>query len=122
MEERQRMDRKKELREQYKSIKFPMGIFIIRCKLNNKCRIEISHNLTSGMNKEAFQLKWESHKIEELQKEWKKYGEENFIIEILEELEYDKDENKIDYSEELSILKMIWEEKLLKEGLEFYIK
>jgi hypothetical protein len=30
---------------------------------------------------------------------------------VLEKLKYDKDETKTDYSEELAILKMLWEEK-----------
>jgi len=38
----------------------------------------------------------------------------------LEKLEYDKDETKTDYSEELALLKMIWEEKLLQRGVELY--
>lgn len=37
-------------------------------------------------------------------------------------LEYDKDELKTDYSEDLALLQMIWEEKLLKEDYLFYKK
>lgn len=36
---------------------------------------------------------------------------------ILENLEYDKDESKTDYTEELALLQMIWEEKLAKENI-----
>lgn len=52
--------------------------------------------------------------------DWKEYGESSFTIKILEKLEYDEDESKTDYSEELEILKMVWKEKLLNEGIEFY--
>ena len=51
-----------------------------------------------------------------------KYGPDNFVIEILENLEYDKDESKTDYSEELEVLQMIWEEKLSRENMLFYKK
>jgi len=43
-----------------------------------------------------------------------------FIIEILEKLKYDKDEPDNDYSEDLELLKIIWEEKLLQKGMKFY--
>jgi hypothetical protein len=62
------------------------------------------------------------HTNKELQKEWTDFGSENFTIEILEQLEYDKDESKTDYTEDLALLQMIWEEKLTEENMEFYKK
>ena len=50
----------------------------------------------------------------ELQQDWTRLGEADFEIEILEKLKYDKDETKTDYSEELEILKMEWEETFVK--------
>lgn len=67
-----------------------------------------------------FKLDYGNHPNKELQREWQEYGEANFSIEVLEKLEYDKDETKTDYSEELALLKMIWEEKLLQRGVELY--
>lgn len=116
------MDRKKELKQWYKQMKPDMGIFIIRCKLNNKCYIKATHDLRGVMNGTKVRLGANMHPCRELQKEWKEYGEENFVVEILEHLEYDKDETKTDYKDELALLHMIWEEKLIKEGLEFYKK
>ena len=37
-------------------------------------------------------------------------------------IEQYKDESKTDYTEDLALLKMIWEEKLAKENKEFYKK
>jgi len=108
------MDRRKEL------IKPDMGIFIIQSNLNNRCYIERTQDLKSSINRTKFTLRFGNHPNEELQKEWKEYGETSFIIEILENLEYDKDELKTDYSEDLTLLQMIWEEKLLQKGLKFY--
>ena len=115
-------DRKKELKEQYKLMKPLMGIFIIRCKLNNKCHIQIANDFRGVMNGARVRLAGGMHPNRELQKEWTQYGAGSFIIEILENLEYDKDESKTDYSEELALLQMIWEEKLAKENMEFYKK
>ncbi len=114
------MDRRKELKEQYKHMKPDMGIFIIRSKVNNKCYIEGTQDLKGTINSTKFKLGFGNHPNRELQKEWKDYGEANFKIEVLERLEYDKDESKIDYTEDLDLLQIIWEEKMRKENIEFY--
>ncbi len=114
--------RKKELIKNYKQMKLPMGIFIVRNKVNNKCFLQTTRNLKGVINGTMVRLEGGIHPNRELQKEWKELGPENFTIEILENLEYDKDEAKTDYNEELSLLQMIWEEKLAKENLEFYKK
>lgn len=115
------MNRKKELKEQYAQMKPDMGIFIIRSKSSNKCYIESTQDLKSKINRSIFELKFGSHSNEELQKEWKKFGEDNFIIETLDILEYDEDELKKDYTEDLTLLQMIWEERLPNENMDFYV-
>lgn len=117
-----KMDRKKELKLQYKQMKKPMGIFIIRSKVNNKCYIQTTQDLKGAMNGAVVRLEGGFHPNKELQKEWNEYGSDNFTIEVLENLEYDKDESKTDYTEDLAIMKMIWEEKLTKQNMEFYKK
>jgi len=114
--------RKKELIQQYKQMKPRMGIFIIRSKCNNKCYIQTTQNLRGVINGAKVRLVNAMHPNRELQKEWTDFGPENFTIEILENLEYDKDESKTDYTEELAVLQMIWEEKLANENMEFYKK
>jgi hypothetical protein len=124
MQEGRFMDksRKKELIEQYKRTKPDMGLFMIRSKTANKCYLQATQDLRGVMNGALVRLSGGMHPFRELQKEWNETGSENFTIEILERLEYDKDETKTDYTEELSLLKMIWEEKLAKENMEFYKK
>lgn len=116
------MDRRKELKEQYKLMKPEMGLFIIRSKFNNKCYLQATQNLRGVMNGTKAKLEAGSHPNRELQKEWKDFGSGNFTMDILENLKYDKDESKTDYSEELALLQMIWEEKLAEENLVFYRK
>ena len=116
------MDRKKELKQQYKLMKPQMGIFIIRCNLHKKCHLQTTQDLRGVINGAKVRLAGGTHPFLELQKEWNEFGGDNFTIEILETLKYDADETKTDYSEELSLLKMIWEEKLGKDGYTFYKK
>ncbi len=114
------MDRKRELKELYKNMKPDMGVFIIKSKSNNKYYIEGTHDLKAGINSTKFKLNFSNHPNHGLQKAWKEEGELAFTIDILEKLKYDEDESKTDYSEELEILKMLWKERLSKEGAEFY--
>lgn len=116
------MDRRKELKGQYKMMKADMGIFIIKNDFNNKIHIETSQNLKATINSTEFKLGFGNHPNKELQKEWTEYGKDSFTIEILEKLKYDKDESKTDYSEELEILELEWKDKLSKQGIEFYKK
>jgi hypothetical protein len=99
-----------------------MGVFIIRSRLTNKCFIETARDFRGKINGARVRLRAGMHPNRELQKAWQEHGEENFVIEILENLEYDQDESKTDYTEDLALLKMIWEEKLTGQGLEFYRK
>jgi len=114
------MDKRKELKELYKTMKLDMGIFIIKSNLNDMCYIEATQDLKGTINSTKFRLDLGKYPNKELQKQWKEHGESSFTIEILEKLKYDKDEAKTDYSEELAILKMLWEEKLSKEGKEMF--
>lgn len=114
--------RKKELTQQYKQMKHPMGIFIIRCKMNNKCYIQTARDLRGVINGAKVRLNSGHHPYLELQKEWNDFGPENFTIEILDNLDYDEHDAKTDYKEELALLQMIWEEKLTREDMIFYQK
>ena len=102
-------ERRKELIEQYKQMKPEMGIFRIRSRTDNKCLLETSHNLKGMMNRVRFQLEMGSHPNRELQQAWRSRGPDGFEFEVLETLKYDEDETKTDYSEELDILRMVWE-------------
>lgn len=114
------MDRKKQLKLQYKEMKPEMGIFMVRSKLSNKCFLQTTHNLRGAINSTKFKLEAGIHPNRELQQDWNQFGVDSFSIEILEQLKYDKDETKTDYTEELNILQMIWEERLMKQNTELY--
>ncbi|HHV44985.1 MAG TPA: GIY-YIG nuclease family protein [Firmicutes bacterium] len=110
-------DRRKELKEQYRQMKPEMGIFLIRSRRESVGYLEATQNLKSTINSTVFKLNFGNHPNKKLQELWKKEGEAGFTIEVLETLPYDKDESKTDYSEELAILRTIWEEKLANEDL-----
>ncbi len=115
------MATKKELKQRYKEMKTPMGLIMIRNKINGKTFLEASTDTKSLINRYKFELQMGGHKIKSLQREWKEYGEDSFEFRVLEELEYEEGDDKKDYTEELEIMKYIWMERLSKDKeLELY--
>ncbi|HOB11615.1 MAG TPA: GIY-YIG nuclease family protein [Syntrophomonadaceae bacterium] len=113
-------ERKKELQEQFKQMKPDMGILAVINMDSKRCWLEAATNLKGKQNSVAFQLKNGSHINRQLQKDWNEQGEQAFQIVVLEQLEYDKDESKTDYRDDLELLKMIWIDKLTEQGVQFY--
>jgi len=114
--------RRKELIEAYKQRKPDMGIFIIRPRSGEKCHIQSAPDLKGAMNGALARLEGAMHPVKELQQAWNEHGPEYFTMEVLETLPYDGDEAKTDYTEELTLLQMIWEERLAGEGMARYRK
>ena len=116
------MDRKRELKALYKEMKPEMGIFLVQCLKNNKCYLETAQYYKSRINSIQFQLDFGNFSNRELQRDWQQYGSENFKFAVLEQLDYDQDALKTDYSEELEILYQIWSDKLANQNVELYNK
>ncbi len=116
------MDRKKQLKEQYKQMKTDMGVFIVKKKDNNKYLLVATQNIKGMMNRVKFQLEMGSYPNTELQKDWNESSPDDFEFAILETLEYDKDESKTDYSEEVNILLVMLTEKLTENNMVPYNK
>lgn len=115
-------EREKELKRQYKEMKPDMGVFWIHPREGKTCYLQATPDFRGVMNGALVRLRGGMHPFRSLQKAWSELGEEAFCIEILEQLPYDKDEIKTDYSEDLELLRMIWEERLSEQGYSFYRK
>lgn len=106
------MDRRKELIAQYKQTKIPMGVYQIKNNVNNKIYIDSSPNLKAKFNRLVAELNEGKFRINsQLQEEWKRYGEQNFTIEVLEYLE-PMDDPDYNCTKDLKELKAICLEKL----------
>lgn len=103
------MDRKKELKQQFKEIKVEAGVYQIRNTKNGKILVEGTRNLKT-INGRTFMLNMNTHNNAKLQAEWNKYGEEAFVIEVLEILKRPES----GYFDEKHALKKL-EEKWLNE-------
>jgi group I intron endonuclease len=107
------MKSKKEIKDNYKQLKFKIGVFQIRNTVNNKIYIESSTDLVAAWNRHKFQLKFGTHPNIELQKEWNEFGEEKFVYEILSVSEIKQDDvEKTDYRNDAKQLEKMFIEEL----------
>ncbi|MDO9257284.1 MAG: GIY-YIG nuclease family protein [Bacteroidales bacterium] len=100
------MKTSKELKEEYKQMKFKMGVFQIRNTVNNKIFIGSSLDLKAIWHAQKIQLDMGMHQNSDLQKDWKEYGPENFSYEILEEI-HETEDKHLDYRKEIKALEQM---------------
>jgi len=74
-----------------------------------KSYIGCANDTKGAINSNQFKLGAGMHRNKNLQSDWKKYGEFNFSVKVLETLSYDnEDEAKTDYTKELEVLCDKW--------------
>lgn len=103
----------KELKAEYKQKKFTMGVFRILNKVNGKIFISSSVNLDAIYNRHRLELDFGGHRNQELQREWKEFGESNFAFEVLAEIE---EKEGIDHVSDLKQLEAMFIDDLAPFG------
>ncbi len=109
------MDRRKELKLEYKETPRPMGVYVIRNTANGRLLVGSSMNLPAAFNSQGFQLRMRVHRCKELQADWDGSGGDAFAFEVLEEIDAAKvpaDE----WREAVAALEDKWLEKLQPYG------
>ncbi|TQR20498.1 GIY-YIG nuclease family protein [Psychrobacillus vulpis] len=108
------MNRKKELKQEYKEVKVEGGIYVITNKQNGKKFVASTRNFKT-LNGTKFTLETGTHTNRLLQEDWKQFGKDAFDIEEVEILK--KPENQyIDEKKELEKLLDKWLEDLQPYG------
>ncbi len=108
------MKTKKELKDQYKQMEFPMGVFQVKCTVNEKVLVDNSVDMESRWNRHRMELKFGNHKNKDLQNDWNNYGEDKFVVEVLSVLKKSEEEN-VNYNKELKTLQnLIIEERKIE--------
>ncbi|GAA4714400.1 GIY-YIG nuclease family protein [Brevibacillus fulvus] len=108
------MERKKELKQQYKETKTEAGVYQIKNTINQKVLIVSTPNLKT-INGKRFTLNMGNHMNKALQQEWNDFGEEAFTIEVLEKLK-PKETGFYDLPDELKKLEQKWLDRLQPYG------
>lgn len=109
---------KSTLKKAYKEAKRPMGVYKITSTQNNKVYIGSSADVPARINRHKAELKFGSHRNEELQEAWNLYGKTAFEFEVLDLLDH-KENTPTNLKEELHVLLEMWIHNLEKEG--YYI-
>lgn len=73
-----------------------LGVYAIINKINRKCYIGSSSNIYGRWSSHLSELKNNKHKNQKLQRAWNKYGENNFVFEMLE-IFSDKQMDKLEF-------------------------
>jgi len=115
--EQKSINRRKELIRQYKEMKTEAGVYQIKNTKNSKVFVASTPNIKT-MNGKRMMLGGGSHRNKKLQQEWDEYGDEAFVIEVLEILKEKEDEEDVffDKTGELKKLEQKWLEKLQPYG------
>jgi hypothetical protein len=77
------------------------GIYIIKNIINSKLYIGSTCNFKTRFKYHLKKLRNNNHDNQKLQKAWNKYGEDNFIFEILKNIPYDKKKSKLKFAKVL---------------------
>ena len=115
------MNRKEELKFQYKQTHRPMGVFQIKNNVNGKILVVGARNIDGIINSQMFQLKMKSHRNVQLQRDFNEHGADAFSCEVLEQIKPSDDPAR-DYSKEVKALEEKWLEKLQPYGEQGYHK
>ena len=107
---------RKEIHREYKERVKPAGVYQVKNLANGKVLLGSSLNLEGPLNRHKFMLKIGSHTNKELQKDWNELGPDQFTFNILEEVQQHKDDPSFNLKDELTLLEMIWLEKLQPFG------
>ena len=108
------MDRKKELKQLYKEIEIEAGIYQIKNAKNEKIFIGSTRNLKT-LNGVKFMLENGGHSNKMLQDEWKHFGKDAFIFDVLKILKK-KEDQYFNEKKELEKLEEEWLNKLQPYG------
>ena len=102
---------KKELKDAYKRQKPEAGVFQVQNKANGKVLIEGATNMPSKWNRHRTELRFGSHRNQQLQNDWNESGEDNFVFSVLSELKI-KEGEALNLNEEVKLLKEMVEEEI----------
>ncbi len=108
-------NRKKELKNIYMNTKSNMGIVVFECISNNNKYIGCVKDCTLKVNSLKAMLNaniFRGRRNLSLQLDWNEYGEDNFKVNIIDELEYD---TTLSEEENMENLKMLLEENMKKD-------
>jgi group I intron endonuclease len=109
------MTERRELIRQYKETPAPMGVYRVRNIVNGKSFVGSARDVRGKLNGHLAQLKMQTHRNAELQRDWDAHGPDAFVFETLDLLE-PANEPGYDPSDDLRVLEDLWLQRLRPFG------
>lgn len=109
-------EKKKAMTEAYKARKVFGGVYAITNRETGGKTIFSAQDLEGAENRFRFMQSTECCPVLAMQKEWRIYGKDAFIFEVLETLEKKEEETAKDFKEEIAVLAQLWREKTKAPG------
>jgi len=105
------MDRRKELKNLYKSRAMIGGVYRISCSGNGRVWIKFTKNLQEQQNRFRFFISGNYCPEPGMRAEWKQYGAESFSLTVLEELKKGETQTEAEFARDIETLHEIWMQK-----------
>ncbi|HSB27927.1 MAG TPA: GIY-YIG nuclease family protein [Pyrinomonadaceae bacterium] len=105
----------KKIKQEYKLVKRPLGVFLIRNTTNDKVYLAAGTDIQGIINRHKFALSMGSHRSKDLQKDWNELGADKFEFEILDQTK-PTDDAGFDARGELQVMEEMWLEKMEPYG------
>ena len=115
------MKTRKELIEEYKQTKPPMGVFQIKNEANGKIWLEGSTDMNAKWNRHRLQLNFGNHPNADLQSDWKTFGESQFTFSVIDAI-IPKEGVNMDYAKEIKMLETMYVDEMHPFGEHGYNK
>ena len=110
------MDRRKELKAQYKARKVVGGIYRINNRENGRFYLEYTDDIQATHNWFSSCCMTNTCTLPHIREDWKKFGKDAFFVEELDLLEKKQEQTNAEFTSDLKILLELWDEKLPKEN------
>lgn len=102
---------KKNMSAAYKEKKKTGGIYAIRNSVTGKALLGAATDMEGFRNRFSFSQATGSCVQPKLEADWKKYGGQAFVLEIMETIEKKSDQTDREFADDIAVLKDLWMEK-----------
>lgn len=110
----------KELLAQYRERQVVGGICCIRCTASGKTLLLSAGDPESQRSRFAFSVATGMPLLPAMTADWKRFGSDTFLFEVLETLEKAPEQDEQTFYTDLDALAQLWRERLAGQGTEFY--
>lgn len=104
-------DRRKALRDAYKSKPVIGGVCCIRCSGNGRVCIQSTRNIEGLRHRFDFAISMETAPDPTLRGEWEQYGASSFSFSVLDEITKKEGQTDREFADDIDALYEIWLEK-----------